>query len=578
MKTAFSHVLPCMLAGIMLSSAPNFSSAQEIPADSKEAAAEKADSYSYPALTSDVLFSLIASEIAVQRHQSGSAFLTLMEEAKKTGNPGIARRAFAIANLSAAPKEASEALALWSKLTAGTPEAEVPAAYEALRSGNFDAAEPAFAKYLKTQSRPSVVFQQIFASLNGQRIDKALPLLTSLAKPYEASEPAVDLAICSVAVQGARRDIAERFARSAIKAAPQNPAVIRQAAIALMPLEPQASADMLKQFLKDSPEDSATRLIYAQSLLAGKQKAEFTAQAKLLTTKKLTGTQWIQLGEMAEQNGEPKIAETAYSTFLKTEQKAPADERNLAYIRLGFLSENQLRPEDALSWYEQVTDGKYYVAARLRSADIYQKTGRPDRAIAVLEQAKPKADEGKIAITTALSQLLNAANQPWQAYDAMQQTAKTVGNAPDFLYSTAMQADKVNDLQGVEFYLRKYIALRPNSSTGYNALGYIFAERNVQLREALRLVEKANTLKPRDPYILDSLGWVYYRLKNYEKAKQFLESSLSLRYDAETVEHLLTVLTQAGDRAAAQAELDKWAAQHPDDQSLPTFRKKFGLK
>lgn len=141
-----------------------------------------------------------------------------------------------------------------------------------------------------------------------------------------------------------------------------------------------------------------------------------------------------------------------------------------------------------------------------------------------------------------------------------------------------MQADKVNDLQGVEFYLRKYIALRPNSSTGYNALGYIFAERNVQLREALRLVEKANTLKPRDPYILDSLGWVYYRLKNYEKAKQFLESSLSLRYDAETVEHLLTVLTQAGDRAAAQAELDKWAAQHPDDQSLPTFRKKFGLK
>ena len=98
------------------------------------------------------------------------------------------------------------------------------------------------------------------------------------------------------------------------------------------------------------------------------------------------------------------------------------------------------------------------------------------------------------------------------------------------------------------------------------------------LREALRLVEKANTLKPRDPYILDSLGWVYYRLKNYEKAKQFLESSLSLRYDAETVEHLLTVLTQAGDRTAAQAELDKWAAQHPDDQSLPAFRKKFGLK
>lgn len=196
----------------------------------------------------------------------------------------------------------------------------------------------------------------------------------------------------------------------------------------------------------------------------------------------------------------------------------------------------------------------------------------------MLEQAKPKADEGKIAITTALSQLLNAANQPWQAYDAMQQTAKTVSNAPDFLYSTAMQADKVNDLQGVEFYLRKYIALRPNSSTGYNALGYIFAERNVQLREALRLVEKANTLKPRDPYILDSLGWVYYRLKNYEKAKQFLESSLSLRYDAETVEHLLTVLTQAGDRTAAQAELDKWAAQHPDDQSLPAFRKKFGLK
>ena len=94
MKTAFSHVLPCMLAGIMLSSAPDFCSAQEIPGDSKEAAAEKADSDSYPALTSDVLFSLIASEIAVQRHQSGYRLPHADGRGETDRNPGIARRAF----------------------------------------------------------------------------------------------------------------------------------------------------------------------------------------------------------------------------------------------------------------------------------------------------------------------------------------------------------------------------------------------------------------------------------------------------------------------------------------------------
>ena len=99
--------------------------------------------------------------------------------------------------------------------------------------------------------------------------------------------------------------------------------------------------------------------------------------------------------------------------------------------------------------------------------------------------------------------------------------------------AVAMLAEARNDLDEMETYLRRLIVIAPQSQHAYNALGYSLADRNIKLDEALQLIQKANELAPDDPYILDSLGWVKFRLGRHDEAEQVLRRAYELRADAE---------------------------------------------
>ncbi|MGH6622969.1 MAG: heme biosynthesis protein HemY, partial [Burkholderiaceae bacterium] len=102
----------------------------------------------------------------------------------------------------------------------------------------------------------------------------------------------------------------------------------------------------------------------------------------------------------------------------------------------------------------------------------------------------------------------------------------------------------------------------------YNALGYSFADRNMRLQEALQLLEKADQLSPGDPFILDSLGWVHYRLGNLKQARSYLEQSYAVRPESEVMVHLAEVMWAAGDQATARKLLREVRTQEPGNELL----------
>jgi Flp pilus assembly protein TadD len=104
----------------------------------------------------------------------------------------------------------------------------------------------------------------------------------------------------------------------------------------------------------------------------------------------------------------------------------------------------------------------------------------------------------------------------------------------------------------METTLRKLIQLAPNNQHAYNALGYSLAERNLRLPEALQLIEKALQLAPQDPFILDSMGWVQYRLGNLQAAEDYLRRAYTQQPDTEIGVHLGEVLWVRGQRSAAE--------------------------
>ena len=115
-----------------------------------------------------------------------------------------------------------------------------------------------------------------------------------------------------------------------------------------------------------------------------------------------------------------------------------------------------------------------------------------------------------------------------------------------------MIAEKLGRLDDMERELRRVIAIAPGYQHAYNALGYSLADRNMRLDEARALIKKALELKPGEPFITDSLGWVEYRMGHRDEAVRLLRQAYQARPDVEIAAHLGEVLWVSGQRDEAR--------------------------
>jgi tetratricopeptide (TPR) repeat protein len=148
-------------------------------------------------------------------------------------------------------------------------------------------------------------------------------------------------------------------------------------------------------------------------------------------------------------------------------------------------------------------------------------------------------------------------------------------DSTDLLYDHAMMAEKLDRMDVLEANLRKVIQIKPDYAHAYNALGYTFADRNTRLPEAYDLIDRALKLAPDDPFIIDSMGWVLYRLGKNEESLGYLKRAFDLRPDPEIAAHLGEVLWSAGQHDEARKVWNMALKGDPDNTVLVTTVKKF---
>jgi len=141
-----------------------------------------------------------------------------------------------------------------------------------------------------------------------------------------------------------------------------------------------------------------------------------------------------------------------------------------------------------------------------------------------------------------------------------------------------MTAEKLDQLELMESTFRRLIGLQPDNAQAYNALGYTLADRNVRLDEARELIEKAISLSPDDASIIDSLGWLQYRLGNTSEALGDLRRAYSLRNDAEIAVHLGEVLWVSGAHAEAEKYWREAGHKEPDNAVLRATLVRFNVR
>jgi tetratricopeptide (TPR) repeat protein len=235
---------------------------------------------------------------------------------------------------------------------------------------------------------------------------------------------------------------------------------------------------------------------------------------------------------------------------------------------LGQIFEERQEWAAAMEWYTKVESGDQFVPARMRVAAILYKQNRLQEARDLLHSLPADTEQQITLLIQADAQLLSESKQYQGAYDALTEGLAKLPKSIDLLYDRAMVADKLNRLDLLESDLRKLIALKPDHAHAYNALGYSLADRTNRYSEALELIQKAAALAPDDPFIMDSLGWVQYRLNKLTESAQTLKRAFDRQPDPEIAAHLGEVMWKQGREDEAIKFLKVNLTAHPDSEAL----------
>jgi len=240
-------------------------------------------------------------------------------------------------------------------------------------------------------------------------------------------------------------------------------------------------------------------------------------------------------------------------------------------LLLGQLAEHLERWDEALDWYAAVPAGEERVQARLRSVIVLHRLGQTEAAHMRVRELQDDAQlDQSVRIQACLleAELRQREGDPAGEAAVFARALAAYPDAPDLLYARSLMWERRDDIARAEADLRLILLAQPDNVVALNALGYILADRTGRYREALALIERARVAEPDNAAIIDSYGWVLYRLGRSEDALIHLRRAYSLQKNAEIAAHVAQVLWTLERRDEARAYFDEARAIDADDRAL----------
>ncbi|MEG0821474.1 MAG: tetratricopeptide repeat protein [Burkholderiaceae bacterium] len=532
-------------------------------------------------LTGRVLFQIMAAEVALQRGEPGAAFKTYLNVAHETRDPRLAKRAAEIALSARAGKEAIEAVELWRELAPQSNDAAEALASLDLTLGRYDEAFPILAELLTRSDRPAELISRIQRQLvRSPDPARAFALLERLSLPY-LKDANVRLSLAAGAQAAGQMSRAMTEARAALELAPDSPHAVLASAQLIYGSDIKAATQLLASFLTTHEKATEVRLAYARLLVAGENFDQARQQFSILLKDAPHSPDLLYaLGVLSIQGKlytDARAHFTRYLALIEEAQDASRDPDG-AYLNLALIAEEEKKYDEALGWLAKIDEGNQYIQARIREAFLLAKTGRIDQARQRLQTATTSAADERSQLILAEAQLLRESNRTDEALAVLEAALAANPDDPSLLYDAAMAAEKLDQVTRMEELLRLLIKAKPDNAHAYNALGYSLADRNLRLPEARELIGQALKLSPNDAFILDSMGWVYFRMGELKQAREYLERAYQLRPEPEVMVHLAEILWAQGDHEAARQLLLEVKNQEPDNELLKSTSTRLKLK
>ncbi len=538
-------------------------------------------------LTSNIVFRILAAEISAQRSAFIPAGKTMLDLAKEVGDVRLARRALEFYLAGGNLAGALESSRLWLKFEPDDAEALSTEMTLSAASGQTSGLTSALRKKIDEARDKTAAIGQAMAIL-GRVPDKraGLAILITVLQESQARDtlPA-HIAISDLARAAGDAPRALSAAKAALNVAPRSEdAAMRVFEYGLAVDAQQAFRDA-QGFAAAHPKARRLRLLLATQWAERREfdsaMAELVAMAKLDPEDIDLVFMQGQIAYRAKRLPEARNLLEQYVSRQSQRQSGASDEGSGlvdAYQLLSRIAQDQGFFDDAVRLLDNIQEPSARHNARVRQAAIRAQQGRVDDALAILDTSDPQSLEEEVLTASAGAQMLREAKRPLEAIKRLEAANERMPDTVEIKYELAMMYERNEQLNDTERLLREVIALDPGHAHSYNALGYSLADRNQRLPEALKLITRALEIAPNDPFIMDSMGWIKFRLGDYVTAVQYLEKAYRVRPEADIAAHLGEALWMLGQRDTAIEIWKKALAKEADNATLQETIKRLGVR
>lgn len=517
------------------------------------------------AIDPDVLFLLMTAEIAGQRGQYALALDGYLRAANKIKDVEVIKRAAKIAVYLQDMPKLERSLQLWMEVDPDNLEAHYLLAIEAIKSGN------------KSRAIESLDF--ILARDDSDFESNTLAMLKGLQKPAELALAYQVFEALSIKypgneklyfvqalmdVQGKRNRQAQlKIAKALVLEPNWVKALLLQAQLYIVQGKLAEATELLQRADTEKPRMQIREQI-AQLLM---QQGRFDEAQDVLQ----------DLIVQAPENNELKFKLAL--VYLQVDKEAEARDilealvddpayRDRAAFYLGRIEAKARHAKEALEWFDGIGTDPYKYEAGISSILILMDEQRFKKGLLRVQRMQTEYPQKKSDLVLIESEIYSQMQAYAKAFDVLTTALLEDADNHKILYARALIAEKLDKLDVLEDDLKYILEKNPNNVSALNALGYTLADKTNRYAEAKVYLDKAIALKPNDAIIMDSYGWLLFKLNKVSEAYQYLQRAYELEPQVEIAAHLVDVLWIMGEESEARAILSDALQKNPSDSLL----------
>ena len=516
-------------------------------------------------LTSDLMYDILLGEIAGQRGVMMISVPHYLQAAMDSRDPRVAERAVQIASYANAYDAAERAARRWVELDPDSIEARKALIALALHNKDHDEVINQLNYLLAISDDPEEGYS-LATTILAREEDKARAMATmEQLVAHNPDNPYAWMALSRIAVTADDTDKALQSVDKALQTSPDLPSALLLKAQILVRMDRNDDArKLLARAVKKHPDNTNLHFAYGRMLLDGEDLEGARAQfARVVELEPENPDGLYSLALLELETGQYKAGEGHLMQLLEIDPNIQN-----AYYYLGYSSLKQGDDQAALQWYGKVESGDYWSQAQLRIAEILVRNGNIDTMQNHMRLLRQKDPTQSVTYYLLEGQVLTDAGLNREAYDLYVEALQSSPDNADLLYAHSLAAEKLGKLDIAERNMRQILEQDPDNVRTLNALGYTLADRTTRYEEALGYINRAYAQEPDDPAIIDSLGWVHFRLGNYAQARQHLQRAWDMTQDGEIGAHLGEVMWVQGDHDEARAIWEASRKTAPDNPVL----------